>query len=256
MIPRSKLSSTVAALLLLAAGARIGTAQAAARATPASKPVVLFDGKSLNGWKPIETPQMALLPDGSVANQRGKGLLLYTERPVQGLHAGARLSPRGGERGGRRVPATAAGARDARCGGAERVRGEAGRGQAARVPRARALHAVDVPHRRDQPRRRGLDAPPRPDVAAPVRESRARRMEHAARGRRGPALHRVRQRREGERLLRPQGDRGIHRPGEPHARLLGALPQRARHATHRDERAEQRGRAGGDARPAARRSRC
>lgn len=78
MMPRSKLSFTVAVLLLLAAGPRIGMAQA--RATPASKPVVLFDGKSLNGWKPIETPAMALLPDGSVANQRGKGLLLYTER--------------------------------------------------------------------------------------------------------------------------------------------------------------------------------
>ena len=80
MISRSKLSSTVAALLLLAAAPDIGMAQAAARATPAGKAVVLFDGKSLTGWKPIETPQMALLPDGSVANQRGKGLLLYTER--------------------------------------------------------------------------------------------------------------------------------------------------------------------------------
>jgi type 1 glutamine amidotransferase len=83
MISRSKLSSAVAALLLLAGGARVGMAQDATRAAPAGKPIVLFDGKSLNGWKPIETPQMALLPDGSVANQRGKGLLLYTERPFK-----------------------------------------------------------------------------------------------------------------------------------------------------------------------------
>ena len=83
MISRSKLSSTVAALLLLLTGARIGMAQDATRAAAANRPVVLFDGKSLNGWKPIETPQMALLPDGSVANQRGKGLLLYAERPFK-----------------------------------------------------------------------------------------------------------------------------------------------------------------------------
>src|SRR5687767_8170072 len=79
MMPRSTLSTTLAALVLLAAVPRIGMAQAAARGTP----VVLFDGKSLNGWKPIETPQMAVLPDGSVANQRGKGLLLYAERPFK-----------------------------------------------------------------------------------------------------------------------------------------------------------------------------
>jgi type 1 glutamine amidotransferase len=83
MIPRMKRTSTVAALLLLAGGARIGQAQAATRGTPAARPVVLLDGKSLNGWKPIETPNMALLPDGSVANQRGKGLLLYSARPFK-----------------------------------------------------------------------------------------------------------------------------------------------------------------------------
>ena len=82
MTSRSKLSFTVAALLLVG-GAHAGRAQDATRATAATRPVVLFDGKSLNGWKPIETPQMALLPDGSVANQRGKGLLLYAERPFK-----------------------------------------------------------------------------------------------------------------------------------------------------------------------------
>src|SRR4029079_3488287 len=49
----------------------------------AGRPVVLLDGRSLDGWKPIETPNMALLPDGSVANQRGKGLLLYSARPFK-----------------------------------------------------------------------------------------------------------------------------------------------------------------------------
>src|SRR3954454_22500924 len=83
MIPRSKLTFAMAALAFLVGGARIGTAQAATRGTLAAKPVVLLDRKSLNGWKPIETPNMALLPDGSVANQRGKGLLLYTERPFK-----------------------------------------------------------------------------------------------------------------------------------------------------------------------------
>src|SRR3954469_9444471 len=83
MIPRSKLTFAMAALLLLVGGAHSAMAQAATRGTTGAKPVVLLDGKSLNGWKPIETPNMALLPDGSVANQRGKGLLLYTERPFK-----------------------------------------------------------------------------------------------------------------------------------------------------------------------------
>ena len=83
MIFRSKLPSAVAVLLLVIGGASTTQAQAATRSAPAGQPVVLLDGKSLNGWKPIETPNMALLPDGSVANQRGKGLLLYTARPFK-----------------------------------------------------------------------------------------------------------------------------------------------------------------------------
>jgi type 1 glutamine amidotransferase len=80
---RSKLPVTLTALVLLAGGSRSGAAQAGPRAAPGARPVVLLDGKSLNGWKPIETPNMALLPDGSVANQRGKGLLLYSARPFK-----------------------------------------------------------------------------------------------------------------------------------------------------------------------------
>jgi hypothetical protein len=131
---RSKLPVTLTALVLLAGGSRSGAAQAGARAAPGARPVVLLDGKSLNGWKPIETPNMALLPDGSVANQRGKGLLLYSARPFKDFTLELDYLPESGDRGGRRVPATAAGAGNARCGRAERVRGEAGRGQAAGVP--------------------------------------------------------------------------------------------------------------------------
>ena len=85
MILRSKLSLTVtvAVLLLLAAGPRTSAAQGGARAASENRPVVLLDGRSLNGWKPIETPNMTLLPDGSVASQRGKGLLLYSARPFK-----------------------------------------------------------------------------------------------------------------------------------------------------------------------------
>lgn len=80
MTPRS-IRIAAALLLLLTFGPRTGSAQAAGRA--ASRPIVLLDGKSLNGWTPVESPQMALLPDGSVANQRGKGLLYYAERPFK-----------------------------------------------------------------------------------------------------------------------------------------------------------------------------
>jgi hypothetical protein len=82
MTPRS-IRNAAALLFLLTFGPRMGGAQAAGRAAPAARPIVLLDGKSLNGWTPVETPQMALLPDGSVANQRGKGLLLYSARPFK-----------------------------------------------------------------------------------------------------------------------------------------------------------------------------
>jgi type 1 glutamine amidotransferase len=83
MMQRSTPLSIFTALVLVAGGVRPVSAQAATRAAPAGKPVVLLDGKSLDGWKPIETPNMALLPDGSVANQRGKGLLYYSVRPFK-----------------------------------------------------------------------------------------------------------------------------------------------------------------------------
>jgi type 1 glutamine amidotransferase len=82
MTPRS-IRSAAAILFLLTFGPQLGGAQAAGRAAPTARPIVLLDGKSLNGWTPVETPQMALLPDGSVANQRGKGLLLYSARPFK-----------------------------------------------------------------------------------------------------------------------------------------------------------------------------
>ena len=79
MTADSKLASVLAALLQVGPLAPI-SAQTPARPATKGQPVVLFDGKSLNGWKPVETPQMELLRDGTLANQRGKGLLYYAER--------------------------------------------------------------------------------------------------------------------------------------------------------------------------------
>src|SRR5215207_3726296 len=75
-----KLAPVLVALLLAGNVAPIAAAQTPARAAANGQTVVLFDGKGLNGWKPVETPQMELLRDGTLANQRGKGLLYYAER--------------------------------------------------------------------------------------------------------------------------------------------------------------------------------
>src|SRR4051794_10574598 len=79
MYRTSKLAHTLAVLLLTASVVPVATAQNAAK--PAERPVVLFDGKSLDAWKPVKQPQMLLLPDGTLGNQRGKGLLYYAARP-------------------------------------------------------------------------------------------------------------------------------------------------------------------------------
>src|SRR5829696_7107083 len=78
-----KLAPVIAALLLAGNVAPIAAAQTPARAAAAGQTVVLFDGRSLNGWKPVETPQMEMLRDGTLANQRGSGLLYYAERPFR-----------------------------------------------------------------------------------------------------------------------------------------------------------------------------
>ena len=80
MIPRPTLTSAVA-LLLVVCGAPRALAQAPA--TSQGTAVILTDGKSLNGWKPAEEPRMELLRDGSLASQRGKGVLYYAERPFK-----------------------------------------------------------------------------------------------------------------------------------------------------------------------------
>ena len=84
MISTPKLASVVV-LLLLAHAAPRATAQTAASAPAAvhGQAVILLDGKSLNGWKPAEEPRMELLRDGSLASQRGKGVLYYAERPFK-----------------------------------------------------------------------------------------------------------------------------------------------------------------------------
>jgi type 1 glutamine amidotransferase len=83
MTSTPKLASLLA-VMLLAGDIASAAAQAPAPRPAASGPaVVLFDGKSLNGWKPVETPQMEVLRDGTLANQRGKGLLYYAERPFK-----------------------------------------------------------------------------------------------------------------------------------------------------------------------------
>src|SRR6476661_8710102 len=79
MYRTSKLANTLAVLLLGAGVAPLAAAQSAAKS--AAQPIVLFDGKSLDAWKPVEQPQMLLLPDGTLGNQRGKGLLYYATRP-------------------------------------------------------------------------------------------------------------------------------------------------------------------------------
>jgi type 1 glutamine amidotransferase len=74
----------LAGLLLLAAGrAQTAAAQAPSPAGTKGAVVVLLDGKSLDRWKPVGDPQMTLLPDGSIANQRGNGLLYFAERPFK-----------------------------------------------------------------------------------------------------------------------------------------------------------------------------
>jgi len=78
-----KLAPVLAALLLAGSVAPTIAAQTPARAAATGQTVMLFDGSSLNGWKPVETPQMELLRDGTLANQRGKGLLYYAERPFK-----------------------------------------------------------------------------------------------------------------------------------------------------------------------------
>ena len=83
MIPRPKLTS-VAALLLLACAAQRTIAQTpSAPDTSQGRVVTLMDGKSLSGWKPVEDPRMEVLRDGSLASQRGKGVLYYAERPFK-----------------------------------------------------------------------------------------------------------------------------------------------------------------------------
>src|SRR4051812_9399597 len=84
MTPTSKLVPMHGALLLAACVAQIATAQGVAlRNAPPVKgqKVVLLDGKTLQGWKPAGDPKMELLPDGSIGNQRGSGVLYYADRP-------------------------------------------------------------------------------------------------------------------------------------------------------------------------------
>jgi type 1 glutamine amidotransferase len=80
MYRTSKLAHAFTALLLAGGVAPSAAAQNAAKSA-AQQPIVLFDGKSLDAWKPVEQPQMLLLPDGTLGNQRGKGLLYYATRP-------------------------------------------------------------------------------------------------------------------------------------------------------------------------------
>src|SRR5215211_3817508 len=79
----SKLAPVLAVLLLSGSVTPTAGAQTPARPVASGQTVVLFDGKSLNGWKPVETPQMEVLRDGTLANQRGEGLLYYAERPFK-----------------------------------------------------------------------------------------------------------------------------------------------------------------------------
>jgi type 1 glutamine amidotransferase len=76
----TQLTHTLAVLLLAGSVAPVAHAQSTT-ATATQQPVVLFDGKSLDAWKAVEQPQMLLLPDGTLGNQRGKGLLYYAARP-------------------------------------------------------------------------------------------------------------------------------------------------------------------------------
>ena len=78
----STLAHAVAALFLTGSIAPIAMAQRAAT-TATQQPITLFDGKSLDAWKPVGDPQMLLLPDGTLGNQRGKGLLYYAARPFE-----------------------------------------------------------------------------------------------------------------------------------------------------------------------------
>ena len=82
MSPTSKLAPVLAGLLLVGSSAHTDAAQTPNRAA-STRQVVLLDGKSMNGWKSVEDPKIELLRDGSIANQRGKGLIYYAERPFR-----------------------------------------------------------------------------------------------------------------------------------------------------------------------------
>ena len=80
------LQPIIALTLLAGCAGGAGTAASPAGAVPAAQSgqaVTLLDGRSLAAWKAVGDPQMTLLPDGSVGNQRGKGLLYFAERPFQ-----------------------------------------------------------------------------------------------------------------------------------------------------------------------------
>lgn len=82
-MPNRTLVPALALLLVVGCGGRLGTAPSPGAAATSGQTVVLLDGKNLNGWKPVGDPRIELLRDGSIANQRGNGLLFYAERPFR-----------------------------------------------------------------------------------------------------------------------------------------------------------------------------
>ena len=74
------LATCVAIMTLSACGGRVQPAQTPTGSVASDPTVVLLDGKSMDRWKPVGDPRIALLTDGSIANQRGTGLIYYAER--------------------------------------------------------------------------------------------------------------------------------------------------------------------------------
>src|SRR4051812_21480384 len=80
MYRTTQLAHALAVLLVVPGVTELASAQSSTT-TATQPPVVLFNGKGLDAWKPVGDPQMLLLPDGTLGNQRGKGLLYYAARP-------------------------------------------------------------------------------------------------------------------------------------------------------------------------------
>jgi len=73
-------------LLLPVLGAVLGSQAWAADEKPEDGWIVLFDGKSLDGWKASENPENWTIEEGAISGHGGRSHLFYVEREFQNFH--------------------------------------------------------------------------------------------------------------------------------------------------------------------------